>query len=145
MPRRVLDTNILSKHWDACVHRRQRGRAVTEDDAKRWARELIDLQGTRSILTPIAIEYVCRGATAHDVSLARAYLAEFDVADRGRVLPEDWEAAKRVAQRVLPDRRTRQLGDCLIRAICDRLNLDVFTGDKRFPKRKSADAGGGGG
>jgi len=67
------------------------------------------------------------------MKLARTFLGEFDIVDEGRILPDDWEVAKQIAQRVLRDRSPRQLGDCIIRAICKRLHLDVFTADRRFP------------
>jgi predicted nucleic acid-binding protein len=132
MPRRVLDTNILINHWGD----QRRGLAnarVTVQQARTWAKTLVGLQQTNLILTPIYIEYVAGKGTAHEVRLARAYLDQFNLADDGRITAQDWEEAKRIVQRVLPDRSPRQLGDCLIRAICNRLHLDILTADKRFP------------
>jgi predicted nucleic acid-binding protein len=67
------------------------------------------------------------------MKLARAYLGEFEIVDAGRILPADWKVAKQIAHRILRDRSPRQLGDCIIRAICNRLHLEVLTADRRFP------------
>jgi predicted nucleic acid-binding protein len=68
------------------------------------------------------------------VSLARAYLEAFELLDEDRIPPDDWRDARRISLRVSRDGRKRQVGDCIIRAICNRLNLDVLTADKRFPE-----------
>ena len=65
--------------------------------------------------------------------LAKSFLTPFELVDGGRILPADWEVAKRIAARVSADGLRRQMGDCLIRAVADRLNLTVFTFEKRFP------------
>ena len=67
------------------------------------------------------------------LELARAYLGEFDVIDRGRILPEDFVRARELAapRKRITARRT--FADCLIRAIADRLTHDVLTYDKGFP------------
>jgi predicted nucleic acid-binding protein len=137
MPRRVLDTNILINHWGDATRGVQL-RDVKRDRAARWGRELAGLQNTNLILTPIYIEFVCGNATAHELQLARAYLGAFEIADGGTIHARDWIEARRIAERVPRDGRRRQLGDCLIRAICDRLNLEVFTAEKRFPGRLGA-------
>jgi predicted nucleic acid-binding protein len=132
MPRRVLDTNILINHWgDACD--RHRPRPVTQHLARQWGRALVRLRETDAILTPIYLEYICGQQSRDRVILARAYLSIFDIVDGGSILEQDWEKARRLAERVLPDRSPRQLGDCLVRAICTRLRLDVATVDRRFP------------
>jgi predicted nucleic acid-binding protein len=38
-----------------------------------------------------------------------------------------------LVRRVPPDGSRRQMGDCLIRAIADRLNAEVLTRDAGFP------------
>src|SRR5437762_2744634 len=110
MPRRVLDTNILINFWG-----RKRGeRRATEidiDEATEWAEELIGLHGTNALVTPIYIEYLCGKGSEHEIDLARAFLEPFDLVDEGRILPEDWEDAKRIASRVPRDGSRRQMGD----------------------------------
>jgi len=130
--RRILDTNILINHWGE-RSRERRVNDTTIKHATNWARELISLQRTNTILTPVYIEYVCGKGTEYEVKLARAYLSSFTIADGGRILPQDWEQAKLIAARVNRDGSRRQMGDCLIRAICNRLHYEVFTADKRFP------------
>ena len=132
MPRRVLDTNILINHWGDKL-RSQRREELSETMAQQWARELIALTGAAAILTPVYLEYICGQTSATRVRLARAYLSVFEVADQGRILDDDWRRARQIAERVPRTGHRRQLGDCLIRAICDRLNLDLFTVDQRFP------------
>jgi predicted nucleic acid-binding protein len=132
MSRRVLDTNILINFWA----KKASGRAsadISARDAVGWARQLIQLHRTNAIITPIYIEYVCGQGDEQWMKLARAYLGEFEIVDAGRILPADWKVATQIAHRILRDRSPRQLGDCIIRAICKRLHLDVLTADRRFP------------
>jgi predicted nucleic acid-binding protein len=132
MAKRTLDTNVLINHWgDEIGHSRLD--QVTTRQAIACAANLIEIQYTNLILTPVFVEFLCGHATAHGVKLSRAYLGEFEIADGGKILPADWEEAKRLAARVPRDGLRRQMGDCLIRAICTRLNLEVFTFEKRFP------------
>jgi len=132
MARRVLDANILINHWRRTFGG-VIGNQISERQAVQCARQLIDEQRSSAILSPIYIEYLCGPQSAREVRNARAYLEEFEVLDEGRVLPQDWGESKRIAARILRDRAPRQMGDCLIRAICNRLNLDVYTADIQFP------------
>ena len=132
MPRRVLDSNVLINHWGFRRQRRQ-FEDIAEDEAREWARQLIALHTTNAIATPIYIEYLVGQPTAQAVKLAEAYLGEFDVVDRGKILEEDWKDAIRIARRVPPRGNLRQLGDCLIRAICNRLRYEVVSTDAAFP------------
>jgi len=132
MSRRVLDTNILINFWARKVAGR-RSADITPRDAVTWARELIKLHGTDAIITPIYIEYVCGQGDEQWMKPARAYLGEFEIVDAGRILPADWKVAKQIAHRILRDRSPRQLGDCIIRAICNKLHLEVLAADRRFP------------
>jgi predicted nucleic acid-binding protein len=126
--RRILDTSVLIRHW----HSRAKAplERLTEADAEAGARELAQLRGTNCIVTPVYIEFVAGTASAHELQLARAYLSEFDIVDQGRILDEDWVEARHLAERVPRNRRPRQLGDCLIKAIAQRLNYDVDTFDE---------------
>ncbi|MDB5330059.1 MAG: hypothetical protein JWP03_1210 [Phycisphaerales bacterium] len=134
MAKRALDTNILINHW-LRVSKGCRPREIDARQAGRWGRELMELQRAGAILTPIYIEYVCGQGSAHEVNLARTYLKPFEIADEGHILPKDWENARKIAERVPRDGLRRQLGDCLIRAICVRLNLEFITAERRFPHR----------
>ena len=133
MPRRALDTNILVSHWIK-VTRGIHPAALTTEQAARWGRELAKLLDTDLTLTPVCLEFICGQRSSHEVQLARAYLGTFRVADKGTILDQDWVEARRIAERVPRDGLRRQLGDCLIRAICNRLKLDVLTAEKRFPR-----------
>jgi len=132
MPRRILDTNILINFWGDQTKGRK-SKDIAPRDARKWAKQLVKLQATNGVLTPIYIEYICGQSTAHETKLAREFLDEFEIVDEGKILDQDWEDAKRIAQRIFRDGKRRQLGDCLIRAICNRLRLDVLTVDRRFP------------
>lgn len=132
MPRRVLDTNVLINHWGDSLG----GRHISEQSdraVKGWARRLIKLCGTDAILARVYIEFVAGQASERQVALARAYLAEFTIVDQGMIRERDWVDALRIAERVPRDGLRRQLGDCLIRAICNRLGYEVLTYEKRFP------------
>ena len=86
-------------------------------------------------MTPVYIEFVAGARTAVELELSRAYLAGLEIVDAGRILKEDWEKARQLAERVPRDGKPRQLGDCLIRAIALRLKYyDVLTADDSFPK-----------
>ena len=134
MAKRVLDTNVLINHWVKSLGARRIG-DVRRAHAIEWAERLRALQGSVVILTPIYIEYVCGQRNRHELELARAYLGRFEIADGGNVLKQDWEYARRLAERVPRDGLPRQLGDCLIRAVCERLHLEYVTLEIRFPHR----------
>jgi predicted nucleic acid-binding protein len=130
MRRRLLDSSVLIRHWRS---RQKRRRAQDLEDADDWAKELIPLRRTDAIATPVHIEFVCGITDRKEMELARRYLSHFTVIDGGRILPDDWKSAAESAMRVPRDHRPRQLGDCLIRAIADRMNYDVDTHDLHFP------------
>jgi predicted nucleic acid-binding protein len=134
MARRVLDTNILINHWRR-TFKGKVSRQISEQQATECARRLIREERTNAILSPIYVEYLCGPQNKREVRNARAYLEEFHVLDEGRVLPQDWAESVRLAGRISRDGIPRQMGDCLIRAICIRLNLDVNTADNQFPRR----------
>jgi predicted nucleic acid-binding protein len=110
-------------------------RDISRKLASTWGDKLARLQSSNSTLTPIYIEYVCGQRTAHEVDLARAYLGAFDLADGGKITKQDWVNARRIAERVPRDGLRRQLGDCLIRAICQRRHLEFVTFERRFPHK----------
>ena len=132
MARRVLDTNVLINFWRDSVGDR-RLRAITRVDSRKWGRKLLDLHdGDAVTVTPVIIEFLCGVQSSHELTLAQAFLSSFKIADEGEIPPKDWEESQRLAQRVPRDGKARQLGDCLIRAICNRLKLEVLTGERRF-------------
>ena len=131
MARSVLDTNVLIYQWN----RRSRGAAQPRSKTAvfDWARELVRMHDTDAILTPVKIEFACGVRSRNELKLAENYLSVFCIADKGKILPEDWKEAERLARRVPSNRKPRQLGDCLVRAIARRLRLDVITYDATFP------------
>jgi predicted nucleic acid-binding protein len=133
MGRRVLDTSILINHWNRSFKGKSSNQ-IAKRQAVQCARRLIELQDTNAILSPIYVEYLCGPQGAGEVENARAYLDEFEIVDHGKILPVDWQESKRIAGRVSRSSAPRQMGDCLIRAICNRLNLEPFTRDVRFPR-----------
>jgi predicted nucleic acid-binding protein len=131
MPKDVFDTSVLIRRWERRGGHTSSG--TTERHVKQWARELIQAYRADLILTPVYVEFVAGVTSARELALARAFLAEFTVADDQKITPADWRNAVRIAQRVPRDGQRRQLGDCLIAAIADRLGLNVITLDLRFP------------
>ncbi len=132
MAKKLFDTSTLLAHWGACG-----GNAPADknnDDAKVWAKNLIKLHaGIDAIVTPVYLEVVVGTLSAHQLNLARAFLQCFRIVDEGKILAEDWVEARRIAERVPRKPYRRQLGDCLIRAIANRLRYDVIAVDTRFP------------
>ena len=94
---------------------------------------MIENRKSHLIAMPVVVEFLAGIQSSHELDLARAYLEEFDVIDKGDIPKGDWEEARRLAQRVPPDGSPRQLGDCLLRAIAIRFRCDVDSRDKRFP------------
>jgi predicted nucleic acid-binding protein len=131
MKKLVLDTNVLIRFW-----RQSRSKPPARNTARQaraWAERLVELHETDAIVTPIYIEMVAGTRNRHDLELTRAYLSRFRCIDEGKIIPRDWEEAARMAQRVPKGGKPRDLGDCLIRAIADRLNHTVLTFDEGFP------------
>lgn len=106
----------------------------TVGDAKSWAEELIDLHDTDAIVTPVAIEFVAGSRTSLELKLMRAYLSKFRLIDKGKISLEEWQDARRLAERVPVDGKPRHLGDCLIRAIAKHRKYEVSTIDRTFPR-----------
>ena len=132
MTRTVLDTSVLIHHWHrSAMSPLEQSTAV---DARIWARKLIRLEDSASIVTPVLIEMLCGARNVHELELTKAYLDESRVIDGGRATATDWDEALRLAQRVPRDGRPRQLGDCLIRAIATRLKYKVKTFDTGMPR-----------
>jgi predicted nucleic acid-binding protein len=130
--RTVLDTSVLIRHWHRSVTRPLERLSI--DDARKWARELIAIEETDAIVTPVVIEVVCGVRSAQELRLARAYLDEFRILDGGEVTVADWTEARRLAERIPRDARPRQLGDCLIQAIARRFKYLVRSFDTGMPR-----------
>lgn len=130
----VFDTNLLLAHWNA--RRPRRLSDNTPDDAATWARDLIRLRGTDSILTPVYLEFVGGAMNGHEMRLSKAFLDQFAVLDGGVITTEDWKAARRLAERIPWNTGPRPRGavDCLIKAIALRYKCGVITFDKGMPR-----------
>ena len=88
----------------------------------------------KAIVTPIHVEFVAGTRDSSEQELAEAYLAQFDNIDGGKIPKQDWDETLRIAKRIPQNGKPRQLGDCLIRAIANRLKHSVVTPDTGFPK-----------
>src|SRR5437660_193519 len=124
MKKVVLDTSVLISFW-----RQRRAAALVNNSAKQaesWGRDLVRLHDTDAIVTPVYIEMVAGTMNRHELSLTKAYLKTFRCIDQGNILSRDWQEAIRVAQRIGRQPLRRDLGDCIIRAIADRLHHEVF-------------------
>jgi predicted nucleic acid-binding protein len=129
--RKILESNYLIDNWRK--HCKGGGSDNTIEDARIWARTLIQIRKSNFIVTPVAVEFLVGVRSSHELKLALSYLGEFYVVDRGNIPKADWDEARRIAQRVPHDRRPRDLGDCLIKAIAVRMRYDVDTQDTGFP------------
>ena len=107
---------------------------MTEETLRNWGIELIEMHATNWICTPVAIEVLAGTRNQRELALHRAYLSAFAIIDDGRIPPADWQKARQLAQRVPDDRhaKARDLGDCLIRAIAERLHCEVLASDKWY-------------
>ena len=129
---KIFDTNKLIKQW-----RRSRKRPLvdyTRADAESWARELIGIYQTNSILTPVYLEVVGGVVDRHEMELTKAFLSKFLILDEGRILPEDWTKARQLAERIAPGSRPRGAIDCLIKAIAIRMKCELLTDDGGMPR-----------
>lgn len=131
MKRIILDTSVLIRFWQ----QRSGGslRAVTPAAAADWGQELIKIHDTDAIVTPVYLEMIAGVRSQQELRLTRAYLGCFRCIDGREIPAEDWREALRLAQRVPRDSSPRGLGDCLIRAIANRLKHSVQTLDQGFP------------
>jgi predicted nucleic acid-binding protein len=78
----------------------------------------------------VYIEFLCGARDGHELALYDAFLKPFLRADGGTVLGVDWQAAERYARQPGRRGRARDLSDCLIRAIADRLRREIITDDR---------------
>lgn len=133
MPKRGLDTSILIKHWHD-----KRGRRtlvqLSRETVIEWAKELQEMLDSDAIVTPVRIEMLAGTQSKIEYELTRIFLDQFTCIDNGRILPDDWQEAERLASRVPFGGQRRQLGDCIIAAVFRRLNYDPRAEDKRFPR-----------
>ena len=131
---KILDTTVLINHWRKFD---QPQRTTTE--CRLYAEELIELQGTNVIVSPVLIEFLAGARNRSELELFQAYLEPFEVLDNGLIPPADWDEARRFAQWIRTDRnrteRPRKLGDCLIQAIAARFNRDVVSSDLDIKRR----------
>jgi predicted nucleic acid-binding protein len=126
---RILDTEMLISHYNRMT------KSKSLDAVKAHARQLIKLQETNWILSPIRIEFLCGARDSNEFKLYSAYLEPFEVLDKQNIPSQDWSEAERRAQWVKESGRRRKLGDCLIQAIAQRLHAEVVTRDQDFRRR----------
>jgi predicted nucleic acid-binding protein len=133
MRRFLLDTSVLVRHWRGCRTGKTTAQ-INEANADLWARQLIEIEDTNAIVTPVLLEYLCGVRDQLELGLARVYLKPFRSVDKGKTLVADWREAQRLAERVPRNGRPRDFGDCLIKAIASRLNYQVRTFDTGMPQ-----------
>ena len=129
MARRVIDTNRLIQIY-------RLAKVKTEDEAREAASARLRANPDDGVLTPIRIEMLVGTRDKAETRRTEVFLAQFVVFDNGRILPQDWEEAERLAKWVPAGGRARDAVDCLILAICTRLKLDIDTEDTGFPRRR---------
>jgi predicted nucleic acid-binding protein len=132
MPKRVFDTNILISHF----HQLRPLEGKGEREAEEWARSLISSRNGNAIVSPVEVEFLCGVVNQHEIRLREAYLRTFKVVDDHKTIPQDWDEARRLAKHAGFHAEPRDLGDCLISAISDRLNLELVTGDKGLIRQR---------
>ena len=140
MRQRVIDSNVLIGLWHgrrpSPVKVKVRSRAEARLVADAW----LKIYPGDGVLTPIRLELIGGGLDRAGVELTVFFLDLFLVFDGGEVRREDWDAALRLARRVPFEPRPRGAVDCLIRAICQRLDLELKTFDTGVPPSGSRGA-----
>jgi predicted nucleic acid-binding protein len=125
----------------------------TRADAERLDSKLIEIYDTKAIVSPVEIEVLAGVRDPHELELTEFFLGQFEIIDQRHIPPQDWEEARRIAKRVLkydrdvsrrhrkrrrqanPKTEPRQLGDCLITAIANRLHYEPITDDKGMERQ----------
>jgi predicted nucleic acid-binding protein len=130
MPRNILDTSVLIKIWRKRLSDVKE--AVTERTAAGWGEKLKEFYAPSFLVSPVVVEFVAGARSSDELSLFRAFLSPFESLDRGSISADDWDQARRIAERIPKNGKPRQLGDCIIAAIARRLRCDVITHDKGF-------------
>lgn len=133
MRRRVLDTNVLVTLWHSSAGRVQSERAA-DDVAQAW----LVAHPRDGVVTPVRLEFLGGTRSRDELRIAEYFLGLFDLLDGGRVLVEDWQVAERYAKRVPFEPRPRGAIDCLILAICVRLNASLFTFDSGMSRDRGS-------
>lgn len=130
MRRLLLDTSVLIRGY----HNSPGGIPGDAERAMEWARTLVDRYSSNAIVSPVYLEFICGAKSAAELSLFESFLSVFEVADEWEIQRVDLREAQRISRRVPPDGKRRQFADCLIRAMANRLNCDVFSLDAGFPR-----------
>lgn len=130
---RVIDSNILLALWHGRFPSPTKVKVRTKPTAQLVAGAWLKLNPGDGGLTPIRLELVGGSLDRDAVRLTDYFLDLFPLFDDGDVRREDWDAAARLARRVPFEPRPRGAMDCLIRAICQRLRLDLETQDTGVP------------
>lgn len=131
MRRLILDSCIVIDYWRRRWNESARRRKPHHPT--QWATDLIELFQTNAIVTPVAIEFLAGFTQREELQAARAFLAQFQCIDEQAIPEDDWHNTRRLAERIPRKAKPRHMGDCLIRAIADRLRFDVQTSDQGFP------------
>jgi predicted nucleic acid-binding protein len=129
MATRILDTEVLISHYNKMT------KSKSVEAVKAHARQLIKIQETNWILSPVRIEFLCGALSSEEFRLYAAYLEPFDILDRRNIPSRDWSEAERRANWVKDSHKRRKLGDCLIQAIAKRLHAEIVTRDRDFLPR----------
>ncbi len=131
MKYRIVDTNILIAIWHGRYARIPK--VTDEASAKVAAKTWLHNNPADGILTPIRLEFVAGSRDREELKLCDAFLDSFPLVDKGKVLPQDWDEAERFVRWIPQNGRSRGVIDCLIRAICIRLNCNFDTDDTGVP------------
>jgi predicted nucleic acid-binding protein len=129
--RLILDTSVLLRWWRRCRRGRQLA-DIRRGEIIQWGKKLTELHQTDAIATPVYIEMLAGTSDRRELAYTRIFLGCFRCIDEQRTPSTDWEEAIRLAGRIPREPRPRDLGDCLIRAIANRLKYGVITHDTGF-------------
>jgi predicted nucleic acid-binding protein len=127
MKYRVLDNNILIEIWHGKWPggKPVRSEAAAAAEPQKWLKKFPN----DAILTPVRLEFLGGARDRDDLRLCDTFLSEFDVLDEGKVLEADWKRAEHFSRWIRDKGRSRGAIDSLLRAICERVNAELYTRD----------------
>jgi hypothetical protein len=92
MKNRAFDTNILVDQ----LRKLRPYEGKTPAEAESLARALIAGEETDAIVSPVEIEVLAGVRDRHELVLTESFLKIFRVIDQRRIIPADWEEARRL-------------------------------------------------
>lgn len=131
MARRVIDSNILMGLWRG--DRPSPGRVRSKETARAAALSWLRVAPDDGIITPVRLEFLVGARDRDELDLYDYFLSHFKLLDDGRIIEQDWREAERLARWIPAGGVPRGAMDWLIRAVCNRLRVELKSKDAGVP------------